>query len=124
MRWPAEWEPHQAVWIGFPGDPAEWPVGLDEAQQEVAVFANAVADQGAGESVILVCRTTADGDVARALVRPCVEIAIEPFGDIWLRDSAPIFVTGPAGLAKPSRRRRRAIIIVPIISALPSLACQ
>jgi len=99
MRWPAEWEPHQAVWIGFPGDPAEWPVGLAEAQQEVAAFANAVADQGAGETVILVCRTARDGDVARTLIQPCVDIVVEPFGDIWLRDSAPIFVTGPDGLA-------------------------
>jgi agmatine deiminase len=99
MRWPAEWEPHQAVWIGFPGDPAEWPVGLAEAQQEVAAFANAIADQGAGETVILVCRTVADADIARALIQPGVEIVVEPFGDIWLRDSAPIFVTGPDGLA-------------------------
>jgi agmatine deiminase len=98
MRWPAEWEPHQAVWIGFPGDPAEWPVGLDEAQQEVAAFANAVADQGAGETVILVCRTSEDGEVARLLTQPGVDIVIEPFGDIWLRDSAPIFVTGPDGV--------------------------
>ena len=98
MRWPAEWEPHQAVWIGFPGDRAEWPVGLDEAQQEVAAFANAVADQGAGEAVILVCRTPDDGETARTIVQPSVEIVIEPFGDIWLRDSAPIFVTGPDGL--------------------------
>ncbi len=98
MRWPAEWEPHLAVWIGFPGDPVEWPVGLAEAQQEVAAFANAVADQGAGERVVLVCRTTADGEAARALVHSCVNIVVEPFGDIWLRDSAPIFVTGPDGL--------------------------
>ena len=98
MRWPAEWEPHQAVWIGFPGDPAEWPVGLVEAQHEVAAFANAVADQGAGESVILVCRTTADADMARTLVEAGVDIIVEPFGDIWLRDSAPIVVTGPEGL--------------------------
>jgi agmatine deiminase len=98
MRWPAEWEPHQAVWIGFPGDPAEWPVRLAEAQREVAAFADAIADQGAGETVILVCRTAADADVARALIQPCVAIVVEPFGDIWLRDSAPIFVTGSAGL--------------------------
>lgn len=98
-RWPAEWEPHQAVWIGFPGDPAEWPVGREAAQCEVAAFANAVADEGAGENVVLVCRDTADESIARGLVQPCVTIVVEPFGDIWLRDSAPIFVTGPDGLA-------------------------
>lgn len=98
MRWPAEWEPHQAVWIGFPGDPAEWPVGRETAQREVAAFANAIADDGAGETVVLVCRNSADQDIARALVQPCVEIVVEPFGDIWLRDSAPVFVVGQKGL--------------------------
>tara|TARA_R110000824_G_scaffold21502_14_gene80170 strand:- start:473 stop:1456 length:984 start_codon:yes stop_codon:yes gene_type:complete len=98
-RWPAEWEPHQAVWIGFPGDPAEWPEARDAAQQEVAAFANAVADEGAGENVVLVCRDAADADVARALVQSCVDIVVEPFGDVWLRDSAPIFVSGLEGLA-------------------------
>ncbi|ATW05151.1 agmatine deiminase family protein [Sphingorhabdus sp. YGSMI21] len=97
-RWPAEWEPHQAVWIGFPGDPAEWPQGRDAAQQEVAAFANAVADEGAGETVVLICRDAADADSARGLVQSCVEVVIEPFGDIWLRDTAPIFVLGPDGL--------------------------
>ena len=97
-RWPAEWEPHQAVWIGFPGDPAEWPVGREAAQREVAAFANAVADDGAGEKVVLVCRDTADADVARGLVQSCVDVVVEPFGDVWLRDSAPVFVAGQKGL--------------------------
>ncbi|NVD27377.1 agmatine deiminase family protein [Parasphingorhabdus flavimaris] len=98
MRWPAEWEPHQAVWIGFPGDPAEWPAGREAAQREVAAFADAIADDGAGEAVVLVCRDAADQDIARSLVQPCVNLVVEPFGDIWLRDSAPVFVAGPSGL--------------------------
>ena len=99
MRWPAEWEPHQAVWIGFPGDPAEWPVDREAAQREVAAFANAIADGGAGETVVLVCRNAADADVARKLVQSDVDVIVEPFGDIWLRDSAPVFIAGPDGLA-------------------------
>lgn len=98
MKWPAEWQPHQAVWIGFPGDPAEWPVDREAAQHEVAAFANAIADDGAGERVILVCRTAADAAIARTLVLPCVNIVTESFGDIWLRDSAPVFVRTAEGL--------------------------
>jgi len=98
-RWPAEWEPHQAVWIGFPGDPAEWPLGRDAAQQEVAAFADAVAAAGAGEKVVLVCRDAADAEIARGLVQAPVDIVVEPFGDVWLRDTAAIFVTGSDGLA-------------------------
>ncbi|VAV89713.1 Agmatine deiminase [hydrothermal vent metagenome] len=90
MRWPAEWEPHGAVWIGFPGDPAQWPVGLEDAQLEVAAFANAVCDNGDGETVFLVCRDQYDADIARRLVHHRTEIIVEPFGDIWLRDTGPI----------------------------------
>ncbi len=90
MRWPAEWEPHEAVWIGFPGDPAEWPVELEAAQQEVAAFANTVSDHGAGEQVLLVCRSQADASVARVLVESSVDVIVHAFGDIWLRDTGPI----------------------------------
>ncbi|WP_417621441.1 agmatine deiminase family protein [Parasphingorhabdus sp.] len=97
-KWPAEWEPHQAVWIGFPGDPAEWPGGREEAQREVAAFADAIADEGSGETVVLVCRTTADADVARSLVQSVITVIVEPFGDVWLRDTAPLFASGESGL--------------------------
>lgn len=89
MRWPAEWETHEAVWIGFPGDPSEWPVGLDDAQKEVAAFADAVSDGGAGEQVLLVCRNDADASSALKMVDSKTEIVTEPFGDIWLRDTGP-----------------------------------
>lgn len=97
-RWPAEWEPHQAVWIGFPGDPEEWPIGLEAAQREVAAFANAVSDRGAGETVVLVCRNRADAKVAQELAEPSIVVVAESFGDIWLRDTAPIFSIDSTGL--------------------------
>lgn len=90
MRWPAEWEPHEAVWIGFPGDPAEWPVEREAAQREVAAFARAVDDEGRGERVLLVCRDQHDADLAAALVGEAAQILVQPFGDIWLRDTGPI----------------------------------
>lgn len=93
MRWPAEWEPHDAVWIGFPGDPAEWPKDLVEAQLEVGDFANSVCDQGRGETVVLVCRDLADAGIANQFVQSHVTILTEPFGDIWLRDTAPLFTS-------------------------------
>ena len=85
MRWPAEWEPHEAVWIGFPGDPKEWPVALENAQREVAAFANAVSDGGAGEQVLLICRSQTDVLIAQELVEASVAVELQPFGDIWLR---------------------------------------
>lgn len=90
MRWPAEWERHEAVWIGFPGDPAEWPQSLGDAQREVADFALAVSDEGRGEKVLLVCRDEQDAGTARSLVSSDIEPIVQPFGDIWLRDTGPI----------------------------------
>lgn len=90
MRWPAEWELHEAVWIGFPGNAEEWPEQLAEAQREVAAFANAICDDGKGEQVMLVCRDQSNADRAVPLVHNQVDILIEPFGDIWLRDTGPI----------------------------------
>ncbi|MEH6756337.1 MAG: agmatine deiminase family protein [Parasphingorhabdus sp.] len=97
VRWPAEWEPHEAVWIGFPGNVEEWPDGLAEAQQEVAAFVNAICDNGDGERVILVCRDQKDADRANSLADDLVEVIIEPFGDIWLRDTGPIITVDGDG---------------------------
>ncbi|MEP2102120.1 MAG: agmatine deiminase family protein [Parasphingorhabdus sp.] len=94
MRWPAEWELHESVWIGFPGNPEEWPGQLVEAQREVAAFANAICDDGCGEQIKLVCRDQKDADRAAKLALDHVEILVEPFGDIWLRDTGPIITVG------------------------------
>lgn len=85
---PAEWAPHDWLWIGFPGDPGEWPALLDEAQRQVAAFANAV--HAGGEAVRLVARSDADAEMARSLVDEGVTVLVAPFGDIWLRDTGPI----------------------------------
>lgn len=97
MRWPAEWEPHEAVWIGFPGSPLEWSDGFGEAQREVVAFANAICDDGNGERVMLVCRNQSDADSAKAMVHEPVQIIVETFGDIWLRDTGPIITVDGNG---------------------------
>lgn len=94
---PAEWAPHDWLWIGFPGDPAEWPDALPVAQRQIAAFADAVHAGGKGEAVRLVTRTEEDAATARALVAPGVEVVLAPFGDIWLRDTGPIAALSAAG---------------------------
>ena len=88
----AEWAPHQAVWIGFPSDSVLWEGDLAPAQAEVAAFAVAVHADGAGEAVLLVAADKAAAEEARRLA-PCATVIVEPFGDIWLRDTGAI-VTG------------------------------
>ena len=87
-----EWAPHDAVWIGFPSDPALWLDDLKPAEREVATFADAVHAGGKGERVILVAAHDDAAAAARQLA-PFAEVVVEPFGDIWLRDTGSI-VTG------------------------------
>jgi agmatine deiminase len=84
-----EWAPHEAVWIGFPSDPALWLADLKEAEREVAAFAAAIHADGRGEQVRLVAAHEDAARVARELA-PFAEVLTEPFGDIWLRDTGPI----------------------------------
>jgi agmatine deiminase len=86
-----EWAPHQAVWIGFPSDPELWLADLKAAQAEVAQFARAVHAGGKGEEVWLVASHEDAGEAARKLA-PFAKVIVEPFGDIWLRDTGPILL--------------------------------
>jgi len=86
---PPEWAPHEAVWIGFPSDPELWLGDLKPAEREVAAFAEAVHAGGKGEKVRLVAAHEGAAETARALA-PFANVIVEPFGDIWLRDTGPI----------------------------------
>jgi len=87
--------PHDSVWIGFPSDPELWLGDLQPAEREVAAFAKAVHAGGKGETVRLVAAHEDAAAAARRLA-PFADVIVEPFGDIWLRDTGPILVgTGP-----------------------------
>ena len=87
----AEWAPHEAVWIGFPSDPELWLGDLQPAEREVAAFAKAVHAGGQGEKIWLVAAHEGAAESARRLA-PFAQVIVEPFGDIWLRDTAPVIL--------------------------------
>jgi agmatine deiminase len=87
---PPEWAPHKAVWIGFPSHPDLWEDDLEPARAEVVAFAHAVHADGRGERVLLVAANEGAAGVAKAMAGDSAEIVVEPFGDIWLRDTAAI----------------------------------
>ena len=91
-----EWAPHEAVWIGFPSDPELWLADLIEAEREVAAFAAAVHAGGKGEEVRLVAAHEDAAAKARELA-PFATVMVEPFGDIWLRDTGPIVMGSGKG---------------------------
>src|SRR3954463_3607344 len=91
-RQAAEWAAHDWVWIGFPSHADLWVDDLEPAREEVAAFARAVWADGAGEQVRLVAADPAAAEAARTLAGPDIEVIVEPFGDIWLRDTGPIIL--------------------------------
>jgi agmatine deiminase len=96
---PAEWAPHRAMWLGFPSHAELWEDDLPAAQGEVAALAKALAGPG-GEHVKLLTGHPDGEAAARRLLGDVAGIEIVPgrFGDIWLRDTGPIFL-GPARAA-------------------------
>ena len=91
---PAEWAPHRAMWVGFPSHADLWLDDLPAAQAEVADLARALAGPGAERVRLLVCGDEAE-TAARALLGGVsgVEIVRGQFGDVWLRDTGPIFAS-------------------------------
>ena len=94
---PAEWAPHKAMWLGFPSHADVWREDLESAQAEVAALARALAGPG-GEQVKLMTGSPEGEATARAMMgdAPGVEIVAGVFGDIWLRDTGPIFTADGA----------------------------
>jgi agmatine deiminase len=91
-RMPAEWAPHEAVWIGFPSNSDYWGEPLTAAQQQIAAFANAVRNGGHGEKVHLICGSEEAAETARSMVETSIIVKHLQIGDIWLRDTGCIIV--------------------------------
>src|SRR5258705_3078957 len=93
---PAEWAQHRAMWLGFPSHAELWEDDLAAAQAEVAALARALAGPGAERVRLLTGSPQGEAD-ARAQLGDVAGIEVVPgaFGDIWLRDTGPIF--GKAG---------------------------
>jgi agmatine deiminase len=107
FRMPAEWTPHDAVWTAWPHDPEQWLEGLEAPQRALMQMVAAIVDldeAGAprGERVELLVRHERDEAAARALLGPAAAgVRFRPtrYGDVWLRDTGPIFVTRPGELS-------------------------
>jgi agmatine deiminase len=91
---PAEWSEHRAMWVGYPSHPELWEADLELARAEVADLVRALAGPGGERVRLLVRGDEAEADAqARLAGVPHVEIVRGQFGDIWLRDTGPLFLT-------------------------------
>ena len=95
VRMPPEWAEQEWIWIGFPHRADLWEEYTLPAQEQIAAFANAVAETG--QRVRLVVHDAANEMRARELVSGAVELERHPYGDIWLRDTGPLVVFDGAG---------------------------
>ena len=108
-RQPAEWEEHRAVWLAWPSHAHLWQGSLGPVREAWLVMAAAVADRdprtGAprGESLEVLVPDEQNESVARSrLAGLPSRFHRIPFGDIWLRDVAPVFVKSEEGVAAVS----------------------
>jgi agmatine deiminase len=92
---PAEWETHQATWLGWPHNASDWPGKLDTIRW---VYGEMVRRIAAGESVRLLVNSRSEGQEARTYLERAgadlarVEFVIHPTNRGWMRDSGPVFV--------------------------------
>ncbi len=90
IRVPAEWEPHAATWIQWPG---QWEADMRSA------FADVINVIQAYEPVRLLTSTASEQTAAKAVLAgkgvPDTNITwhIIPVDNAWMRDNGPIYVT-------------------------------
>jgi agmatine deiminase len=103
LRVPAEWAPHEATWLAWPSHADLWQENLGPAREAFARLALAVAE---GERAEVLVPSEAEEVAARAaLPSGNVRFHAVPFGDIWLRDTAPLFALGERGELRALRFR-------------------
>ena len=81
------------MWLGFPSHPELWLDDLEPARREVAALARALVGPGRERVRLMVHGDEALAAAAALLGDAGVEFVPGRFGDIWLRDTGPIFLT-------------------------------
>ncbi|MGK5544709.1 agmatine deiminase family protein [Streptomyces sp. URMC 127] len=92
---PAETQPHVRTFMGWPPAGPVWGPYTAAVREDVAAVARVIAEY---EPLVLLAGPE-DAGAARKACGGGVEIAEVPVDDLWLRDSGPVFVTGPDGTA-------------------------
>lgn len=92
---PAEWETHEATWLGWPHNETDWPGKLDTIRW---VYGEMVRKISQGELARILVRHKAEAELARNYLKRAncnlkrVQFVIHPTNRGWTRDSGPIFV--------------------------------
>ena len=99
-RMPAEWEPHEATWIGWPHELTDWPGKFTPIPW---VYGEIVRHLARVERVHIFVENAAAESKARAVLKKsgadlaAVDFFRLPTNRGWTRDFGPIFVKSAAG---------------------------
>jgi agmatine deiminase len=92
---PAEWEKHEATWIGWPHNPTDWPGKLEPIQW---VYGEIVRKISASEIVRILVNSSAHEKHVRGILKLVgvaaarVQFFRTPTNRGWTRDFGPIFL--------------------------------
>ena len=95
---PAEWATQKAIWTAWPADAREWNGDLETPRRDVAAMVRALGETG---NVRLLVNGPEAEASARAALGGAAQFVRARYGDIWLRDTGPIFARthlGPVAL--------------------------
>jgi agmatine deiminase len=92
---PAEWQPHEATWLGWPHNADDWPGKFETIPW---VYGEMMRKISEGEKIYLLIRNQADENLARRILKH-VDVSLQkihfvthPTNRGWTRDTGPIFV--------------------------------
>ena len=108
---PAEWEKHEATWLGWPHNETDWPDKLDPIRW---VYGEMVRKLSPGEIIRILVRHREEQQLARRYLQRAgvnlkrVQFIVHPTNRGWTRDSGPILVRRKA----PGRSRKTETAIV------------
>jgi agmatine deiminase len=100
VRWPAEWEKHEATWIAWPHHEPDWPGKFGPIPW---VYAEIVRALAAHEAVQILCHDEATKAAAwhalqmHEVKKSRYHLHVCPTDRVWLRDSAPTMILDAAG---------------------------
>lgn len=92
---PAEWEPHEATWLGWPHNADDWPRKFEIIPW---VYGEMIRKISAGEKIHILIRGSGDKTLARRIIKSVgvsqerINFVTHPTNRGWTRDTGPIFV--------------------------------
>jgi agmatine deiminase len=92
---PAEWEPHEGLWLAWPYDTITFPTNLEKVEE---TYANVIHEIYLHEQVnLLVGDLEQQKHVTFLLTEKMIDIEkilfyTTPYADVWMRDYGPLFV--------------------------------